>query len=70
MLVKLNVNIFRYSEALELYKSLNVKTNSKHDYIITIASVLVGKIKDNISSNNKSNLNKKVFSNEGKCVFI
>jgi len=62
--------MFRYSEALELCKSLKVKTNSKHDYILTIANVLVGKIKDNISSNNKSHLNKKVFSNDGKCVVV
>eukprot|EP00102_Acyrthosiphon_pisum_P024723 XP_016661933.1 PREDICTED: uncharacterized protein LOC100571491 isoform X2 [Acyrthosiphon pisum] len=54
----------RYPEALELCKSLKVNTNSKHDYIFAIASVIVGKINDNICSNNKSDLNKKIFSNE------
>ncbi|KAL4105311.1 hypothetical protein QTP88_020559 [Uroleucon formosanum] len=61
----------RYVEALELCKSLKVKTKSKHDYILTIAGVLIGKIKDNISSNIKSNLNRNLFSNEEiKMTFV
>ncbi|KAL5237942.1 hypothetical protein ACI65C_005352 [Semiaphis heraclei] len=59
----------RYYEAVELCKSLKDKTTSKNDNIFKMSNILVGKIKDNISPNNKNDLNKNVFSNKGK-LFI
>ncbi|KAL5237976.1 hypothetical protein ACI65C_005386 [Semiaphis heraclei] len=54
----------RYYEAVELCKSLKDKTTSKNDNIFKMSNILVGKIKDNISPNNKNDLNKNVFSNK------
>lgn len=68
-LILFNVILFRYYEAVELCKSLKDKTTSKNDNIFKMSNILVGKIKDNISPNNKNDLNKNVFSNKGK-LFI